>query len=537
MKERDINSILVALEAVFPLAVRYIDYRKIQAIWEKISYNDRARYIHQIDGEENPSKCEAASKGRNPRCKRRDYPFKRDLNLKAWPVLRTKKRGNRFDSMVYQYDINKGHMMWKWNLGSDVYGTGNDGDKREKALLKLECDDDEKTPSGEWKGETGKLGDNELGWCLDEEYKLSETIFNNICKGKAIHTIKSARKVTDINTLCYKIKELVVLEPAAEFLQENMMYDFGRVWQRRKRAPFPPILYLEQDEGIVALDGHLVMPFLNNVVATKLPTNAFDNSQWVNWSNNYAVDPTSWQWISYLQYFVRDDFFFDFYCRFCRDSYSQNPWEKRDGEEDKKGDIFKWDPRNKTLFKLKTYPDGDDLVKIEEMLVDTANQQSVIDNNAWHYFSKAGDLNDGIEAPGLLEPNLMTGWQAPAKLEDPEEKGKRLKIKKQQKDEAKRKEEERIIKQKGREREQAAAARKEKEIMAEASRRKAAQRNRRNKQKQKKGSSSANRFVSPSDSRNRSTRRVLVSSARSDRSRFGGGKKKRKTRRKKRNEY
>ena len=68
MKERDVQSIMVALESVFPLATRYINYQYLQSIWELVSKKERSYYIIQIDKDEGEK-----------------YPFNRDLCLKSWP--------------------------------------------------------------------------------------------------------------------------------------------------------------------------------------------------------------------------------------------------------------------------------------------------------------------------------------------------------------------------------------------------------------------------------------------------------------------
>ena len=68
MKERDIEQMMIALEAVFPLATRYVDYKKIQTVWEIVSSMERNDFIVQIDSDEGAT-----------------YPFKRDLCLKRWP--------------------------------------------------------------------------------------------------------------------------------------------------------------------------------------------------------------------------------------------------------------------------------------------------------------------------------------------------------------------------------------------------------------------------------------------------------------------
>ena len=44
-KEKDIQDMTTALENVFPIATRFMDYRKIQYIWEHISAKERADYI------------------------------------------------------------------------------------------------------------------------------------------------------------------------------------------------------------------------------------------------------------------------------------------------------------------------------------------------------------------------------------------------------------------------------------------------------------------------------------------------------------
>lgn len=49
LKEIDINSILVSLEAVFPKAITYIDYKKLQHLWEKTTNITRAEFVLKDD--------------------------------------------------------------------------------------------------------------------------------------------------------------------------------------------------------------------------------------------------------------------------------------------------------------------------------------------------------------------------------------------------------------------------------------------------------------------------------------------------------
>ena len=45
MKEKDIKDMISALENVYPIATRFLDYSKIQYIWEYISSKERAKFV------------------------------------------------------------------------------------------------------------------------------------------------------------------------------------------------------------------------------------------------------------------------------------------------------------------------------------------------------------------------------------------------------------------------------------------------------------------------------------------------------------
>ena len=61
MKEKDIQDMTTALENVFPIATRFMDYQKIQYIWEYISTKERLKYV--------VSKRTGHLKGRKPQGK------------------------------------------------------------------------------------------------------------------------------------------------------------------------------------------------------------------------------------------------------------------------------------------------------------------------------------------------------------------------------------------------------------------------------------------------------------------------------------
>ena len=65
LKEMDIDSILVALEAVFPRAITYVDYEKLQHLWEKTTSETRGKYVLLDNTTE-----------------RKSYPYLRDIFAK-----------------------------------------------------------------------------------------------------------------------------------------------------------------------------------------------------------------------------------------------------------------------------------------------------------------------------------------------------------------------------------------------------------------------------------------------------------------------
>ena len=82
MKERDIDSMMNAIETVFPIMTRYVDPKKLQVIWEKLSSLERAKSLNlstKINGDYNIK----ATKQMKGKVKvlgyRKSYPFPRDL--------------------------------------------------------------------------------------------------------------------------------------------------------------------------------------------------------------------------------------------------------------------------------------------------------------------------------------------------------------------------------------------------------------------------------------------------------------------------
>lgn len=271
MKERDIEQMMIALEAVFPLATRYVDYKRIQNVWETVSSKERNDFIVQIDPEEGNT-----------------YPFKRDLCAKSWP---------------------------------------------------------ETLPS------TG--GTEPESW------------FQKLITAEPEVNMRSRLKVSDIVSLCTKIKELIVAEPAPVYVKEEMGIigvmdvEVGKdKWNKRT---------IQKEVGLSSR------------------TNSF--------RKKYGdIKKPKARFLSFMQFFVRDDFFKNVY---------QELIQAIDEATDKAGTYKEIKP---IPFKTLHYPGNDRKQiepKISEDLIDSANDLTREASNAWLLFS-------GKEA--APDENHSTGW-------------------------------------------------------------------------------------------------------------------------------
>ena len=96
MKEKDIQNMTTALENVFPIATRFMDYRKVQSLWETVSDTERGDYVVKYDPYHDNDVRDLnlnmsidyiytfvdATSG-DTKDERSNYPYTRDLCLKA----------------------------------------------------------------------------------------------------------------------------------------------------------------------------------------------------------------------------------------------------------------------------------------------------------------------------------------------------------------------------------------------------------------------------------------------------------------------
>ena len=204
MKEKDIETMTSSLENVFPIATRFMDYRKVQTIWEKISNIDRGNFVVKYDSTKDTSVLNQEmeidyiysyiddSDGEWAETERSQYPYTRDVCLKQ-----------NFNNMYVEYPA------YKYSKKGDNIGSRNNFDPIYK-------------------------------------YNLSDILEAHIKGGnkdsQKITNIKSKLSVTDLTTFNDKLQEIISMEPSPSFVTNKIfsMYErscFGKVETKSYQTP------------------------------------------------------------------------------------------------------------------------------------------------------------------------------------------------------------------------------------------------------------------------------------------------------------
>ena len=185
MKEREINSIIKSIESVHPIAKHYIDYNKLQNIWETVSSLDRKK-IFDSWGDQ-------------------DYPFERDIckkrNVQYYGDI-IKRENQNDEGLTFE--------KTKTLLGFGHGGSNNNGYRLIEPL---------KHNNGTDVLYVNLNGKNYRGNDKNKINYIHEHIFTSTQQKKAI---------TTINELNEHLREFLVNEPSLFCVNEDIINEYKK---------------------------------------------------------------------------------------------------------------------------------------------------------------------------------------------------------------------------------------------------------------------------------------------------------------------